>query len=225
MSELLTRLATANKPLIAAWANRFSAAAARTFPLGLGEIDAANFTDERGNRRDIDQAFLAALLNLPLAADAATGHKHVTDLHLWHAAAMPTDSREWIDDLVSTGRSGPVFGEPFAGTVEVFTESQLCALHALLRLATRERSERWLSHAVRSCLWLIENIQPDNGTNHPWGAHVFIVVEAMGLTDSGIMYADAMLTNCQVHQGKPDRRSALILHDAGNELSRIARFE
>ncbi|MCC5824089.1 MAG: hypothetical protein JJU44_12460 [Planctomycetes bacterium] len=67
-------------------------------------------------------------------------------------------------------------------------------------------------------------MQPDNGTNHPWGIHVFVVLAARsedtGESGAALMHAQTLLHNCQVQQGKADRLSACILWDAGETLGR-----
>lgn len=64
----------------------------------------------------------------------------------------------------------------------------------------------------------MEQIQPDNATNHPWAIHVFLVHALRTGTDDGRMYAETMLHNCMVGSGRPDRLSAVILLDAAHAI-------
>lgn len=177
--------------------------------------DPATFRDELGHRRAVDRPFLAATTaqicpTLPRAGASV-------DELLWHAAAgtLPV---EQVDGLIGPRHDGPLYGEAFAGTVEVFTESQLSAVHALHLLAIRHDRGDWLDEAFRACRWMEDNLQPDNATNHPWGIHVFLLADARGITTAGSLYADSMLMNCQVNLGRPDSLSAYILRHAAASL-------
>lgn len=231
------------------WQGRFRALAARTLPAGTAAPELADpaFADEFGHRRPVDRPFLSALLrrqppgdNRPLSASV--------DVQLWALAAeiacaepealaitrAQCEKQVWslLGDSVSSGDEGagrswfgPVFGEPFAGTVEVFTESQLCGLHALDAIGLALGSDAIMDRVAGSCRWLQDNLQPDNATNHPWAAQTFVRCELLGLITDGAMYAGTLLSNCQVTLGRPDRLSAAILvHSAELFGAAVARL-
>jgi len=212
------------------WAIRFAAAASVTLA-GRGEVMSdglaagsdsllaagREFSDEAGHRRLVDPPFVAWCRQTPGAALARQGDlpdDAVT--RLWWALH---DSTIDPDTIISRGVPAPLctplLNRP--ATIEVATEEELCALHALWWLAIRRGRADWRERCVETALWLIEYIQPDNATNHPWGLHVFVACEAE-LGPEGPHYAATMLHNCQVSLGRPDVLSALILRDAARAL-------
>ena len=196
------------------WKRRLEIAASLT--LGPDATpDPATFRDEMGHRRAVDGPCLAASTAQRVAAGPRP--EASVDELLWHAAAgtLPLDR---VPTLIGTAHDGPLYGEAFAGTVEVFTESQLCAVHALHLLAMTHDRADWMDAALRACRWMQDNLQPDNATNHPWGIHVFLLADARGITTAGTLYADSMLMNCQVNLGRPDSLSAYILRHAASCL-------
>ena len=181
---------------------------------GAALPDPNNFRDEAGHRRHVDAPFLAAVTGKASVCPQVREGAQVDEL-LWHAVCENFSLDRVTALLRQPGSAaGPLFGEAFAGTVEVFTETQLCAMHALHRLAVTHNRPQWLDLVYGTCRWIEQNMQPDNATNHPWAAHVFLMSDAAGVTSGGVMYADTMLMNCQVQQGRPDALSAWILRDA-----------
>jgi hypothetical protein len=200
------------------WASALHASAART--LGERPIvpDACTFRDERASRLAVDEPFLCALAGRALpAASAPLG----PDELLWRAAAG--DASIDVDSLIcSPGEArAPVLaalqGQRVA--IEVYTERLLCATHALWRLARARNRPEWRDRCAAGCAWLIENLQPDNATNYPWGVHVLVLLTPRLGIDADL-YAQALLHNCQVMLGRPDVRSAWVLQDAAAELQR-----
>jgi len=117
----------------------------------------------------------------------------------------------WID----VNADGPLFEQGLYGTIEVWTETELCALHALWHHARREAAGGVLAHRIgRTVAWHVENTQPDNATNHPWAAPVFL---RHGTPESQ-HFAETLLSNCMVLNGRPDALSAWILLDAADAL-------
>ena len=137
------------------------------------------------------------------------------DLGLWWALA---GARVDVDALLAQATAGPLWLQGRFKTIEVWTESELCGLHALWRLA-RDRDRRdWAKRVQLVRDWHIENTQPDNATNRPWALHVFLLAD----TPECQHYAETLLHNCLVTTGEPEPLSAWILLDAANELERYA---
>lgn len=189
----------------------------------LAWIDA--FRDDAGNRRPVDRPLLCSMLGLRVTAPA----RCTLDVALWTDVANRTrDSLALLraDDgplLVSTpllASTGGGIGGEGGEAIEVWSEAELAALHALSHLARRDASlEGRVDSASR---WLMENVQPDNATNRPWALHVF-VDRWLRLGDvESHLYAQTLLHNCRVGGGKAgrvDRFSACLLEDSGRWLA------
>ncbi|MDX2132609.1 MAG: hypothetical protein SFY69_11215 [Planctomycetota bacterium] len=183
---------------------------------GVGEPAtwARGFADSAGHRRAVDPYLLARVLGLPAEhVDALPGLPPDAEswLRLWRAVAAGDDRRPAFsrDD-------GPLFPESHDGPIEVWTEGELCGLHALSWLATKGGPAEARLHAAAR--WLIEHIQPDNATGRPWGVHVFA---SMGASDPDAdMYAQTLLHNALAGRSEPDVFSAVILWDAADWLER-----
>lgn len=214
--------------------------------MGVASAELADpgFSDEFGSRRPVDRPFLSALLRRQLSGEGWPTSQSV-DVQLWTLAAeiactdpaelasgrVAFEDRTWqvLGGEAKSPRFGdnaswfaPLFGEAFEGTVEVFTESQLCGLHALDAIGLALDSEAIMDRVAGSCRWLQENLQPDNATNHPWAIQTFIRCELLGLISDGAMYAGTLLSNCQVTLGRPDRLSAAILLHSADLLAMAA---
>lgn len=176
------------------------------------------FQDEKRHRREVDLPLLSRMLGLHPARPAACS----PDVALWWALNHPDDP--------ALGRVRTTTGPLLPGTprdlfdsdaawdaIEVWTEAELCALHALSHHA---RADASLAARIDSAIdWLMENVQPDNATNHPWAVHVFID-RWLRLHDQNCrMYAGTLLHNAQVGLGRPDRFSAVILLDSARWLA------
>jgi hypothetical protein len=130
---------------------------------------------------------------------------------------------------------GPLWRQGDWDAIEVWTEAELCGLHGLHRFA-RLRPE-WApavrSRIARAVAWHLEHTQPDNATNRPWAAHVFLLEGLSGSRgDSGragaaTLYAETLVHNAQAqgHGGEHaiDAVSRWILADAGREIAWIVR--
>ncbi len=199
------------------WQGLFRAAAART--LGTG-FQAASCNpeewaaDELGQRRPLDRAFLRCILGpgvgKPEPRDAAS--------QLWVLAATEASGAE-VRRLVGD-TDGSLIKSPAEETIETSTEAELAGLHAAWRVAVREQDQGLRERCMDAAAWSIENVQPDNATNRPWAAHVFIELWLARGDAGASLYAQTLLHNCQVSFGKPDRISALVLWDAAEELGR-----
>jgi hypothetical protein len=179
------------------------------------------FADEAGHRRAVDRPLLCRLMRVRAEPP---GKMASTDVALWWSlvAGAPLPRLRAGGSLTLEGN------EP---VIETATEMELCALHALRHFADEEtfaaraevlRGQFADAAAVRArcreCLaWLIEHLQPDNATNHPWAVHVF--AEA-GIEDAeAALYAQTLVSNSISQMGRPDRFSACILLDVARAIS------
>ena len=178
----------------------------------------AGFTDELGNRPRIAAPFLSAMLGIAPTAPAPQRPADLDDRLWWavHAAGTP------IADLAGTGPLDPLLAEI---AVESRTEIELSAMHALVRLSLDRHEPALLDRAFAAARWHLAELQPDNGTNHPWAIHVFLSLAARAddaaESAAALVHAQTLLHNCHVAQGRPDRLSACILWDAAATLDRL----
>lgn len=189
--------------------------------------DSANFADEAGHRRSVDRPFLAWLNGDPDSdgAIARLTDSPEPDVALWACLAtgkcvpQAVLDNQRADERRSSHDAGSLFPQVNASgpiAIEVWSEVELSSLHALSWMAERDASLRPLVRRVAT--WHIENLQPDNATNHPWAVHVFAAIGILTGEADALMYAQTLLHNCQVSLGRPDALSALILRDAANAL-------
>lgn len=176
-----------------------------------------SFEDEKGHRRAVDRPMLARLLEISLPKPQAC----TPDVALWWSLLHPDPgllgSIRQTQGPLLPGTPRDLF-DPDAtwDAIEVWTEAELCALQALWHAAWEDRS---LEDRVDSAIaWLMENVQPDNATNHPWAAPVFIDRWIRRSDQNCRMYAGTLLHNAQVGLGRPDRFSAVILLDGARGL-------
>lgn len=139
------------------------------------------------------------------------------DVALWWALSEPAAGpvSRWIDPAAS----GPLFRQDLYQTIEVWTETELCALHAISHHACAEDSspaEALQGRIERAVAWHLEHTQPDNATNRPWAAHVFLL---HGTAES-MHFAETLVSNSMVLNGRPDALSAWILLDSADALAR-----
>ena len=171
------------------------------------------FSDDHGHRRPVDRPFLCGVLGLeppPVAPDAPC------DVRLWRlAAASEPGEPPALPD------AGPLSAQRTGEPIEVWTESDLSALHALWRLARRTGRATLTERAFACARWHVAETQPDNATNHPWAIHVFAAMGVLEGDAAATHYAEGLLHACQLTLGRPDRMSAMILLDAGEELRRL----
>lgn len=148
------------------------------------------------------------------------------DEALWLAAVDVSIGDDQIDAIIEA--EGPIHSQAPDQAIELWTERELAALHALWRLAQLRSNHAWGQRAIGAALWHTEHTQPDNATNHPWAIGVFLDVwNADPGSDRGASakyYAEVLLHNCQMTHGKPDPLSALILLDAADGLSVLLEF-
>lgn len=199
------------------------------------------FRDDMGHTRPVDPHFFAWRLtqhhNTPApvtpTADAPP------DALLWHALtadtpANPADILAAHDAPQHRDRTdaGALFPQHTNNPnesvpLEVWTERELASAHALGWLArthpqpdTRRAAQARLDDALD---WHLDNLQPDNATNHPWAIHLFLQRDLHPSPahdpHAPRIYAETLLHNCQVSMGRPDTFSAHILLDAADWLA------
>lgn len=215
--------------------------------VGARRAFVAGFRDELGHRARVVTPFLSALLGVdpdgidgpppphsahPVGAGAlgpgapgadggGRGRRLDLDDRLWWAVHEP-----WSPVAEYGAGVGPLDPGLAEIAIESRTETELSAMHALFRLGLDRGEAGMVERALDAARWQVAELQPDNGTNHPWGIHVFVSLAAREadaeVAGAALMHAQMLLHNCQVQQGRPDRLSACILWDAAATLGRLA---
>lgn len=119
-----------------------------------------------------------------------------------------------VEGHVDLEDAGPLWERGEETALEVWTERELCGLTALWRHWLRSGRKEIRQRCVAAAKWHIENTQPDNATNRPWGVAVFL---GLGSAE-GRHYAETLVSNCCVNEGRPDVLSAYVLLDAAAAL-------
>jgi hypothetical protein len=135
------------------------------------------------------------------------------DAGLWWALV---DAGVNVDNLLNGPADGPLWPQARFSGLEVWTEAELCGLHALWCLARRRGRADWNRRVETVRDWHIAHTQPDNATNRPWALHVFLLVRPPA--PEARVYAEALLHNALVTNGRPDLLSAWILLDSANRI-------
>lgn len=214
------------KTLLLDWATRLRAISA-TAP--RKNFVAGGFSDEAGHRRTVDQPLLAwrRFREVGDAPSPWESRSPEPDVLLWQALTDPSiDPWAALPDA-QAARGGqdrrsllPISG---SAAIEVWTERELAALHALWWHARLTRNATFHTRLESSAAWHIEHLQPDNATAHPWAIHVFLDHACREPVNHDIrLYAETQLHNCRVSLGYPDALSALILIDAADALESLA---
>jgi len=170
----------------------------------------AEFSDESGNRRAIDPLLIAWLQRSPPPIVPSI---QATDLKLWNSL-IRGQAPAMLQLITPSG--SPLAPEFDKLAIEVATETELASLHALSHAGNTARSR-----VEAASDWIVQNIQPDNATNHPWAVHVFLQRAFESGSVEHRLYAETLLHNCVVSLGRADRFSALILLDSGRTLKSI----
>lgn len=133
---------------------------------------------------------------------------------LWQIAAGGAFPERQILDLDSVG---PLWAPGRWSAIEVWTESELCGLHALARLrrsGAGSDAATLVSRRLRGAiLWHLEHTQPDNATHRPWAIHLFL-----GHPDPEVDLYGQSLLHAYEAAGRGDRDAAWILLDAAREI-------
>ncbi len=181
----------------------------------------ATFSDNAGHRRDVDRPLLCEMLGSLPPGDFPPNASHLARAWygLFNLNALDSLAIDWDAD-------GPLLPSLRDHGIELWTEAELGTLHALTWRGMGGRNKAILERAWRAAAWMLEELQPDNATNHPWGLHVFVVMaldptRTHNQRGSADLYAQTLLHNAIVSMGKPDRFSACILWDAAQWLSAV----
>jgi len=149
----------------------------------------------------------AEVIRAPDPLPRATG----PEIGLWWALADPEVE---VEPLIQAATKGSLLPQDRYAAIEVWTDAELSALHALWNLAHTRRCERWRKRVEVVRGWHLDNIQPDNATLRPWALHVFL----LGESAECIAYAETLLHNALAMTGKPTLLGAALLMDAACQI-------
>ncbi len=138
------------------------------------------------------------------------------DATLWHAAcAAPGDAAIDVADRLLAARPGDSLAASGGyAALEVWTECELGALHALARFARRHPAASRDARLAELVAWHLEHTQPDNATNRPWALHVFLREG----TPEARLYAETLLHNATASDARHEPLTRWILLDSVREL-------
>lgn len=199
--------------------------------------EACALNEQGGPNAGANAALPAMSAHPPRAIAAAVASPsvdaHDEDVLLWRALTNDrVDAMSVLNAGAADGAAGSrdrtdagaLFGQQRGRVpLEVWTERELSCVHALGWLASgrgagSDRSGSLKPRLDAAMAWHIDNLQPDNATNHPWAVHLFLAWGLKAGEASATLYAEALLHNCQVNQGRPDAFSAHVLLDAADAL-------
>ncbi len=175
----------------------------------------ANFRDELGHRRATDAPLLARLLGVEPGEPPISLHP---DAALWWALHDGSFDPSSLIEVCE----GPLVPSLRRLGVEVWSEGELAALHALSWHAIRPETSRLAARVESAARWHLDELQPDNATNRPWAVHVFADLAHRTGDPAAHSHAGTLVHNSIVALGRPDRLSAVILLDAAEWLARRA---
>jgi len=200
-----------------AWSRSLSTGSASDHARAVEFVE--SFSDEMGHRRAIDSVLLSHLVGIeppdqpgpaPVSPDADPA------IRLFSAIWDPG-----IDPGSVVQPVGPLTPEDLGVGLEIWTEQELSCLHALWWLGRRDAA--LADRALDAAEWHVDNIQPDNATNHPWAVHVFVHLGIARDDRTSLMHAEAMVHASRLATGRPDRFSACLLLDAARALELLDR--
>ena len=141
---------------------------------------------------------------------------------LWAAAAAQGDGAAALAaaDRLLAARPGSSLADAEGYlALEVWTECELSALHALARIVRLAPAPARRARFDELCRWHLEHTQPDNATNRPWAVHVF----ARSAEPERVLYAETLLHNVSASDARHEPLSRWILLDAARELELAER--
>ncbi|MCL4220032.1 MAG: hypothetical protein KJZ65_01545 [Phycisphaerales bacterium] len=167
----------------------------------------SNFSDELGHRRVIDRALLGRLSGVrpePLDTESL-------DVRLWWALFDDGETPE-----IET--SGPLTCRRDDQGIELWTQIELGALHALWDLAIDRCDAGLRARCLEATCWHVAELQPDNATAHAWALHGFAICAGECGLEEAWVHAEMLLHATMVGRGRPDRFSACLMLDAARTL-------
>ncbi len=166
-------------------------------------------------------------------APAVTSRTLTPEARVW--ALLTEASPDLASTPVDWAGSGRLFPALADEGIETWTEAELSSVQALAWLGLRERSQRVTEHVMERVMdrvtsaaeWLVREVQPDNATQHPWGAGFFIA-RSMDTSmparsrQEYALYAQTLIENALVGREHPDTFSACILWDSAAWMEALA---
>jgi hypothetical protein len=152
------------------------------------------------------------------------------EIRLWRSMRDGLRGEAALRDAgIDPAGTGPLWPSGDWSAIEVWTEAELCGMHALSRMA----DDPLVASRLRSLLlWHLEHTQPDNATNRPWALHAFLLHAAAAAADGDAdadasrgaarCYAETLLHNAEA-QGLEDPASRWILADAARAIRARSR--
>jgi hypothetical protein len=138
------------------------------------------------------------------------------DTVLWRAACAPQDAAAAAeaDRLLAARPGSSLVDSTGFSALEVWTECELGALHALARWVRVAPTAARAARLEALCRWHLEVTQPDNATNRPWALHVF----ARAGEPEWTLYAETLLHNATASDARHEPLTRWILLDCVREL-------
>ena len=136
---------------------------------------------------------------------------------LWRATAAPALA-DAADAALALRPGASLVDQGRFRTLEVWTECELAALHALWRLCRVAPTPARLGRLDELRSWHLEHTQPDNATNRPWAVHAFVAAPG----PENQLYAETLLLNFEASSARTEPLSRWILRDAARELELAA---
>ncbi len=144
---------------------------------------------------------------------------------LWSAVAAGSPGRFSIPQIADPSRPAAMVPFDDAVAIEVWTERDLSAMHAMSRLVERTAAPGAVARLDAAVRWHLEFTQPDNATGRPWALHLFVRRWAEAGDAEARLYAETLLHNCQMLAGAPDPLSGEILRDSADALRALVSEE
>lgn len=170
-----------------------------------------SFADEMGHRRAVDRPLLAHVFSLDPGPPPDIS-RMMPDAALWWSLS----AGDWQPSLLPDGGDPLLVHRPDT-SLEVRTEAELAAMHALWSIGRLFKRPDLQQRALAAARVHVEHTQPDNATNHAWGVHVFLLAARSGTPD-GELFAQTLVHNCSIDTGQPDVFSSCLLTHAAREL-------
>ncbi len=175
-------------------------------------------------------AIITTLHHQP-ANPVATGNDTTPDLQLWSAllqweqAALlhddqqhATEAQTWVDSVLSNpGDAGSLHPMSADESLDAWTFRELIGLHALSHLDQLHPAHHWHQRLCEIAAYHLENTQPDNTTNQPWGLPAFVLGNAPSLAEQQLHDVRAHAASLPHH--RPPLFTGLLLADAAYLLS------